>query len=96
MEERVRGSAGDGPTIGVDIGGTKVLGVVVGPDGIVIANDRVLTPPTGEEILDAVADLVVGLAETPAFGGARHVIRVGVGAPGNTTRRRRPTAPQST
>ena len=42
-------------SIGVDVGGTKVLGVLTTSDGDgeVLAEERVPTPSTGEAILDA-------------------------------------------
>jgi glucokinase len=67
------------PTIGVDIGGTKVLAVAVGPDGTCLADAKVPTPATGEAMLDAVAELVSALAPRPLNGRA---LRAGVGAPG--------------
>jgi glucokinase len=70
---------GDEATIGVDIGGTKVLGVAVGADGSVVADAKVATPGTGEELMDVVAALVTALSvHTPG----RAVAGVGVGAPG--------------
>jgi glucokinase len=84
----------ESPTIGVDIGGTKVLAVVVGPDGARIAEARVPTPKKGEEMLDAVAELVSALApdalapDTPdtlgatAVAGPTPTLKAGVGAPG--------------
>jgi glucokinase len=66
------------PTVGVDIGGTKCLGVVLDSHGVVIAEHRVPTPRTGVELVAAVGGLVGvlhGMAEIPAS-------PVGVGAPG--------------
>jgi glucokinase len=65
-------------TIGVDVGGTKVLGGVVTPDGEVLATERRATPDddarqTAVVIADVVADL---LAAHPG------VEAVGVGAAG--------------
>jgi glucokinase len=65
------------PTIGVDIGGTKVLAVVVGPDGHRLSDARAPTPKTGEEMLDVVAELVSALAPDAGV-----PLRAGVGAPG--------------
>ena len=70
---------GDDATIGVDIGGTKVLGVAVGADGSVLADAKLATPRTGEELMDVVAELVAALGGQ-APGGV--VAGVGVGAPG--------------
>lgn len=61
------------PTIGVDLGGTKCLGVVLDDDGRVKAEHRVPTPSGADAVMDAVAEVVT------ALGGAT---RVGLGAPG--------------
>jgi glucokinase len=82
LTEEDETAAEDGPSIGLDIGGTKILGVVVSRDGTVSVNDRVPTPATGEGILEAVADLVRGLAEDPEVASMPRITRVGVGAPG--------------
>jgi glucokinase len=60
-------------TIGVDLGGTKCLGVVLDDSGRVTAEHRVPTPSGADAVMDAVAEVV------RALGGAS---RVGVGAPG--------------
>ena len=60
-------------SVGVDLGGTKCLGVVVDEEGSVVEERRVTTPAGPEAVLDAVADLVDGLGRHPT---------VGVGAPG--------------
>ncbi len=65
--------------IGLDLGGTKCLGLAVGPDGAVLAEHRVPTPVEGGEVLlDAMAavamDVAAAAGATPAS--------VGVGAPG--------------
>lgn len=70
--------AGRGATIGVDIGGTKCLGVALDGDGVVVAEHRVVTPGTGCALLRTVTALVERLA--PSVGGA--ALSVGVGAPG--------------
>ena len=64
-------------TIGVDIGGTKVLGGVVDPDGKVVAQSRRDTPADDPaQILDRIVEVVQELA-------ASHVIdAVGIGAAG--------------
>jgi glucokinase len=61
--------------VGVDLGGTKCLGVAV-RDGEVVAEQRLPTPKGSEQVLDALAAVVGGLR--PA--GAPEA--VGVGAPG--------------
>jgi glucokinase len=90
-----------GVTYGVDIGGTKVLGVAIGPANDVLAEARVPTPMGTQEIVgrnvaDAVAQVVVELDNgLGAAGGAP----VGVGAPGMVDRRGRlcfaPNLPQA-
>ena len=65
-------------TVGIDLGGTKCLGVAV-VDGAVVAEDRVATPKAGgEAVLETMAELATALAAeagSPLEG-------VGVGAPG--------------
>ncbi|MBA3655114.1 MAG: ROK family protein [Actinobacteria bacterium] len=65
------------PTIGVDVGGTKCLGVVLDDDGKVLAEHRVPTPQmgSGPALIAAVAEVAGQLQ-----GGA--AMRVGVGVPG--------------
>ena len=49
------------PSIGVDIGGTKVAGGVVAPDGTVLATARRATPGSSvSETEDAIAAVAVG------------------------------------
>jgi glucokinase len=63
----------EGATIGVDVGGTKVLGVVLDPDGAVVNEARAATPPSGPELLEVVAGVVADLGPG---------LPLGVGAPG--------------
>jgi glucokinase len=68
-----------GVAIGLDLGGTKCLGLAVGPGGQVLAEHRVPTPATGgEPLLDVLATVVEDVA---AAAGAKPG-SVGVGAPG--------------
>jgi glucokinase len=64
-------------TIGVDVGGTKVLGVVVDESGALLAEVRVPTPGTGDEVLAAMLDVIDRLR-------ADHdgVTGIGAGVPG--------------
>jgi glucokinase len=64
-------------TIGIDVGGTKCLGVVVDANDVIVAESRVPTPRTGEALVAAVGELVRALrtSSTPACA-------VGVGVPG--------------
>lgn len=59
--------------IGIDVGGTKCLGVAVDDSGRVVAEYRVPTPTGAEALLDTVEQVV------RALGGAD---RIGVGVPG--------------
>jgi fructokinase len=64
--------------IGIDVGGTKIEGIVLDPQGVEIARVRVPTPHDAyDSFLKAVADLVGALE---ARAGAR--CSVGVGTPG--------------
>jgi glucokinase len=64
-------------TVGIDIGGTKVLGAVVDPAGHVVAMDR--RPTEGHDVRrveDTIVDLVTGFARE------HDVAAVGIGAAG--------------
>ncbi len=71
--------------IGIDLGGSKIEGLVLDPEGREIARRRVLTPEaespdkTYSATIAAVAGLVAGLA---AEGGVGATTPVGVGIPG--------------
>ena len=68
-----------GVAIGLDLGGTKCLGLAVGEDGEVLAERKVPTPAEGGAVLlDALAAVA---AEVAAAAGAEPA-SVGVGAPG--------------
>ena len=62
--------------IGVDVGGTKVLGVVVDDDGALVAEHRVPTPVGGDAVIDAMVDVIAELRA------ANDVRAVGAGVPG--------------
>ncbi len=90
-----------GVTYGVDIGGTKVLGVAVGPADDVLAEARVPTPMgtteiVGSNVAEAVAQVVLELDRGL---GAEGALPVGVGAPGMVDRQGRlrfaPNLPQA-
>jgi glucokinase len=72
----------DSVLAGVDIGGTKILGVTVHPDrpATVLDEHRVLTPNGAEAVLDAIAGVVKELA------GRQPVGAVGVGIAGLVNR----------
>lgn len=64
-------------TIGVDVGGTKCLGVVLDANGSIIDERRVPTPSgaSDDTLIDAIADVAGGLDDGSAMA-------VGVGVPG--------------
>lgn len=65
-------------TVGVDLGGTKCLGLAVGPDGAVLAEHRLPTPRRGgAAVLDTIAAVAAHLRDA-----VPGVSAVGVGAPG--------------
>jgi glucokinase len=53
------------PTIGLDIGGTKVLGVVLAEDGTVVREVRLASPHTGLDALVATGAAIVEQLEAP-------------------------------
>jgi glucokinase len=68
-------------TIGLDIGGTKILGVVLGDDGRVVEETRRASPSTSlEQLVSTAAAIVHDLAPAVAPGDGNHA--VGVGAAG--------------
>ncbi len=79
-------TAGAGSALGVDVGGTKILGVRLGPDGTVAAEIRRPTPalsggrPSASDLADAVAavaaEVGAGAPEAP----------LGLGVPGMVDR----------
>ena len=88
-------SAGADVALGVDIGGTKVLGIALGTSDRILAEARVPTPGDrrGKEdagsrgadaVADAVADVVAQLdaALSPVVASPRSASPIGVGAPG--------------
>lgn len=88
-------------TYGIDIGGTKVLGVALGPSDDIVAEARVATPTgtregVGGPVAAAVADVVADLDRQT---GAAVPSPVGVGAPGMVDRHGRlcfaPNLPQA-
>ncbi len=76
-----------GVALGVDIGGTKVLGVAVGADGAVLAEHKTPTPrgpadpASAAEVADTVVEVLATLADRVGADGP-----VGVGAPGQVDR----------
>jgi fructokinase len=64
--------------IGIDVGGTKIEGLLLGDEGRELARLRVATPTDYAEVLAAIGELVHGLDARAAGGQAT----VGVGTPG--------------
>ena len=73
---------GDAATIGIDVGGTKCLGVVLDAGGEVVIEHRVATPRNADALLDAVHSVATTLLSK-----AGSVSGVGVGVPGLVDRR---------
>ncbi|HUP70044.1 MAG TPA: ROK family protein [Acidimicrobiales bacterium] len=65
-------------SIGIDVGGTKCLGVAIDESGSVVAEHRVATPEGGEAVLEAVAGVARAL-------GCGTDVPIGVGMPGLVT-----------
>ena len=68
-----------GVAVGLDVGGTKCLGLAVGPGGAVLAERRVPTPVEGG---DALLDALAVVATEVAGAAGEPPASVGVGAPG--------------
>jgi glucokinase len=66
--------------LGVDIGGTKCLGVVIDDEGAIVASDRRPTPQGGDQLVATVSELASTLCA-----GIREISSVGVGLPGSIT-----------
>ncbi len=77
VPRRVRSSRWEPLTVGIDIGGTKVLGAVVDSSGSVIAVER--RPTEGHDVR-AVEDTIVDIVE--GFAREYDVAAVGIGAAG--------------
>jgi glucokinase len=76
--ERYYASEVDSCAVGIDFGGTKMLGAVVDADGRVLIDHRIPTPYNGPELLDAISELVMVLEEKVGSTS----LGVGVGAAG--------------
>jgi glucokinase len=70
----------DGRRLGIDVGGTKCLGVLLDDEGTIVAETRQRTPYDPDALLDVLTDIVDELS-----GGGGPVATVGVGAPGLIT-----------
>ena len=69
-------------SVGLDVGGTKVLGVAVDASGTVLAEERRATLDSGAALLDDLADLYQHLAAEASEHGGGTRPPVGVGVPG--------------
>ncbi|MFE5494943.1 ROK family protein [Streptomyces virginiae] len=74
-------AATTGPTVAIDIGGTKIAGALVHPDGTMSATTRRATPRAvdAEGVMAAVAEVVADLSESPLWASA---VRCGIGSAG--------------
>ncbi|MEO5679395.1 MAG: ROK family protein [Acidimicrobiales bacterium] len=68
-----------GVAVGLDLGGTKCLGLAVGAGGAILAERRVPTPGEGG---DALLDVMAAVAVDVAAAAGGPLASVGVGAPG--------------
>ncbi|HEY1653039.1 MAG TPA: ROK family protein [Acidimicrobiales bacterium] len=102
MSSGARRDEDAGVTYGIDIGGTKVLGVALGPDNETVGEARVPTPTGSREIVgahvaEAVAQVTADLDRI--LGAAATDSPIGVGAPGMVDRHGRlcfaPNLPQA-
>jgi fructokinase len=76
----VGGAIFDAVRIGIDVGGTKIEGLLLGDDGREVARHRVATPSAYEDVLEAISKLVTSLEQ--GAGAAGRATTVGVGTPG--------------
>ncbi|MCB5183247.1 ROK family protein [Streptomyces antimicrobicus] len=76
-----QGAASAGLTVAVDIGGTKIAGALVHPDGTMPVTARRPTPRDvdADAVMAAVAEVVADLAAAPQWSGAA---RCGIGSAG--------------
>lgn len=72
-------------TVGLDVGGTKVLAVALDVDGTVVAERRVPTPRDADGLVGAMVGVVAEL-RIEADGRGYQVVAVGAGVPGLVTR----------
>ncbi|WP_337062815.1 ROK family protein [Kineococcus sp. G2] len=73
----------DGVRVGLDIGGTKIEGVALAPDGTVLAHHRARSPEGVRAVVDAAAAVVAELVrDLPGAAPGAGPAAVGVGIPG--------------
>ncbi len=68
--------------VGIDLGGTKCLGLLLDQSGTVLAERRMATPVGAAAIVDVVVQVVEALVPAGSPAGRGGVLAVGVGAPG--------------
>lgn len=69
--------------VGLDLGGTKLLGLVVDPaGGAPVVIDKVPTPSGPDAVVDGIVELTERLRQRAKDAGAGEVVAVGLGAPG--------------
>ncbi|MFE9631230.1 ROK family protein [Streptomyces sp. NPDC006463] len=77
------GAAADGLTVAIDIGGTKIAGALVHPDGTMSATTRRPTPRGADRdadaVMAAVTEVVAELSRSPLWSSA---VRCGIGSAG--------------
>lgn len=75
------GAAAAGPTVAIDIGGTKIAGALVHPDGTMTARTRRPTPrgTDADGVMAAVAEVVADLSGSALWASA---VRCGIGSAG--------------
>lgn len=71
----------DGPAVAIDIGGTKIAGALVHPDGSMTAATRRPTPrgTDPEAVMAAVTEVIAELSEDPEW---ERAVRCGIGSAG--------------
>lgn len=74
-----------GLRIGIDIGGTKCLGVAIDADHRIVAEQRRATPSGAGAVVDAIVEVVDALRTELSGRAAGVVLAIGVGAPGLVT-----------
>ncbi|RKT31630.1 putative NBD/HSP70 family sugar kinase [Microbacterium sp. AG1240] len=78
---RVDPVTGSGYRIGFDIGGTKTLGIVLGPTGEIVARARIATLSGAEGLLDTIHEAARSLASASGLD-VSNVDAIGIGIPG--------------
>lgn len=73
--------ASPSPVVGIDVGGTKILGLLVGGDDRVLAERRLPTPQDGHHLLDALVSVARALVDE-GTDGRTSAAAVGVGMMG--------------